>query len=1005
MNFRKISIGNNASVNSDIIVVDRYTGVLVFVSAVGYVTAIKDMGKSINYNNSVYIPNGGSYKTIAFGYNVETRKTTDSDFTHLVASRKDSIIQDAQHEERLVSYVYARNPEELCDMVYDKLYKYMSVPLLREWMPVLTTNMQSLGYIRELNVLHGYDYAPFSAYALNLTKTNLIELVTGALKNQRITINESNEVSDTMQRIDGLDSYLNTFGETLASRIQESFVPKFTPGQDDYSQSVHDFDDACYHAGIEIFEAQKAVVQASINNLKESDVTFVIGEMGSGKTAIGAGITYAHGKQLGYTSIVMCPSHLVNKWKREVERLIPNAKGYIVRQLSDLLALEPLVKNKAKKENSYIIMSKESAKFGYDMCPAVLWSPSKNAFVCPVCGQTLTKKHYEGTGRRRREVRTAFSKNDMSKQYAYNLTCDNTVRVWNKENFTWEEKTCDNKLWRPLNKEEIATSDWIKLGKEGWIMKHHVVELYNELLHKQDLTRKETQLLLRLEEQVQEFESNQEFNASTRAPRKYPLAQYIKKYWKGHIDYFIADEVHTYKGESEQGYAFADLAASAKKVLCLTGTLLNGYADGLFYILYRVVPYLMKKEGFNYRDEAEFMRAYGVVKKTTRHTVENGREGERIGNGSEKRLPGVSPLVFTNFLLENAVFLSLSDMSEGLPEYTEIPVGVTMDEDLRAAYTSLEEDLRSHVGGYDGKGMKIMGQMVQALSVYPDMPYDQPPIIHPDTNETLVVPTELNRGLRNKEERLLEIVQSKIENNEKVLIYYQWTNRTDTAKKLKNAISDLGISVAVLESRVSADQREEWIEAQLENGVQVVLCNPTLVETGLDLMDFTTIIFYQVGYNIFTMRQASRRSWRLGQTHPIQVYFMYYRDTIQEQALSLMATKLQASMAIEGKFSEEGLRAMSNNEDLLTQIANSVVNGIKETINAGAFQSVKHNTEYRARRSMRVRKTRDQLVYKKPVVSRLAYFKPKVNKQEALTSTQQLIMSLYKNQTHIGNLF
>jgi len=399
------------------------------------------------------------------------------------------------------------------------------------------------------------------------------------------------------------------------------------------------------------------------------------------------------------------------------------------------------------------------------------------------------------------------------------------------------------------------------------------------------------------------------------------------------------------------------------------------------------------------------MRAYGVVKKTTRHSVENGREGERIGNGSEKRLPGVSPLVFTNFLLENAVFLSLSDMSEGLPEYTEIPVGVTMDDDLRAAYTSLEEDLRSHVGGYDGKGMKIMGQMVQALSVYPDMPYDQPPIIHPDTNETLVVPTELNHGLRNKEESLLEIVQSKIENNEKVLIYYQWTNRTDTAKKLKNAISDLGINVAILESRVNADQREEWIEAQLENGVQVILCNPTLVETGLDLMDFTTIIFYQVGYNIFTMRQASRRSWRLGQTHPIEVYFMYYRDTIQEQALSLMATKLQASMAIEGKFSEEGLRAMSNNEDLLTQIANSVVNGIKETINAGAFQSVKHNTEYRTKRSMRVRKTRDQLVYKKPVISRLAYFKPKANRQETLTSTQQLIMSLYKNQTHIGNLF
>ena len=122
-----------------------------------------------------------------------------------------------------------------------------------------------------------------------------------------------------------------------------------------------------------------------------------------------------------------------------------------------------------------------------------------------------------------------------------------------------------------------------------------------------------------------------------------------------------------------------------------------------------------------------------------------------------------------------------------------------------------------------------MGQMVQSLSVFPDMPYNQPPVVHPDTNEILVTPPELSRGLRNKETRLLEIVQSKIDNGEKVLVYYQWTNRTDTAKKLKNAIEELGINVSILESKVDADKREEWIERQLENGVQVVLCNPTLV--------------------------------------------------------------------------------------------------------------------------------------------------------------------------------
>ena len=93
------------------------------------------------------------------------------------------------------------------------------------------------------------------------------------------------------------------------------------------------------------------------------------------------------------------------------------------------------------------------------------------------------------------------------------------------------------------------------------------------------------------------------------------------------------------------------------------------------------------------------------------------------------------------------------------------------------------------------------------------------------------------------------------------------------------------------------------------------------------------------------MRQASRRSWRLSQTKNIQVYFFYYYGTIQEQALALMATKLQAAQTIEGNFSEEGLKAMSNNEDILTQIANNVVNDIKQVVDMEAFKSSKYVKE------------------------------------------------------------
>lgn len=389
-----------------------------------------------------------------------------------------------------------------------------------------------------------------------------------------------------------------------------------------------------------------------------------------------------------------------------------------------------------------------------------------------------------------------------------------------------------------------------------------------------------------------------------------------------------------------------DLAMASNKVIGLTGTLLNGYADGLFYLLYRTMPEVMKAEGFEYSDEASFQRTYGVIKRTSEHEKgRNGSRGNRIRTGSEKRLPGVSPLVFTKFLLENAVFVSISDMAEGLPEYTEIPLPVDMDNELAGSYEGLEIELRSlcALGSRVG-GAKAMGALLQTLSTYPDMPYDTVPVLHPDTAEVLCQPRELSKGLRNKERELIDLIKRKRIMGEKVLVYYEWTNKTDVANKLVKALEEEDIKAVNLTSKVKAKERESWVEDQLEkNDIDVLLCNPNLVKTGLDLLEFTTIVFYQMGYNIFTMRQASRRSWRLSQTKDIEVYFMFYKNTIQEQAMSLMASKLQASMALEGKFSEEGLRAMADNEDLLSQIASSVVEGIKHTVDAEVFTKTETN--------------------------------------------------------------
>ena len=76
------------------------------------------------------------------------------------------------------------------------------------------------------------------------------------------------------------------------------------------------------------------------------------------------------------------------------------------------------------------------------------------------------------------------------------------------------------------------------------------------------------------------------------------------------------------------------------------------------------------------------------------------------------------------------------------------------------------------------------------------------------------------------------------------------------------------------------------------------------------------------------MRQASRRSWRIGQTRPVKVVFMSYKNTLQADALKLVAKKLQSSLAVEGELPEDGLAAYGDDgDDLMMALARKIVSG------------------------------------------------------------------------------
>jgi hypothetical protein len=101
----------------------------------------------------------------------------------------------------------------------------------------------------------------------------------------------------------------------------------------------------------------------------------------------------------------------------------------------------------------------------------------------------------------------------------------------------------------------------------------------------------------------------------------------------------------------------------------------------------------------------------------------------------------------------------------------------------------------------------------------------------------------------------------------------------------------------------------------------------------MDLLSHPSLIFFETGYSLHTLRQASRRSWRIGQRQPVRVFYLQYDDTMQASCLRLMGKKLLVSLAMEGKFCREGLQELEEDDDILTAMARELVTekGVGET--------------------------------------------------------------------------
>jgi len=722
-----------------------------------------------------------------------------------------------------------------------------------------------------------------------------------------------------IQDVKGLSEFMKAHGEKIAAHVLETYKPLYNldptpkeiaildtigtqrkplPGQE--------------RAGL--LPAQRHAAAALARSIRKNGVANCQAEMGSGKTSIGSAVIELLD---AYPALVLCPPHLVSKWIREIEEVIPGAharelrrigrnsdEAFDVNDVGNFLeqfhqAKETANRTGGDKPRWVAVVAHTSAKFGTGWQPAVIWRKTRDpltgkivdACACPGCGKVV-----------------------MVEKDGFVIPVTNLSELAEKRQF------CRNHVpgW------ELDPDGRIKLDANGdpmWGTHACKTPLF-------------------------------EFAGA----RRHSIADYIAKHAQGKFKLLIADESHQFKSKSsDRGVAFHQLVTAAKWTLTLTGTFFGGKSTSIFWLLHRLNHGV--RRDFAFHDEKRWARLYGVLETTRRRRRDDDADEDGVYTGNRryrnqaKEQPGVSPAIVSR-LLDTTIFLSLKDLNLALPTYKEEVVALDMLDDQGQQYHSMDSTLKQlaiqssrylstwlqwslarpnsafrdevvvvdEVDGEDGKSVR-------------KVPLMELPAINPNGHKWLP-----------KENWLADFCKLEKQQGRKVLIYVRQTGTRDIQDRVQMPLQANGLRVSILGGNVDPRKREEWI-AKRVNTIDALICNPRLVETGLDLVQFSTVVFFEIEYSLYTLWQSVRRVWRLGQTQPVKAIFSVYSTAMEATALALMGRKMKAAQLVYGD--EVGGAIVPEEEgDFLTQLARDVLDGAKlsdlQTLFADDLQ-VSHN--------------------------------------------------------------
>ncbi|MGH9374925.1 MAG: hypothetical protein ACRD1J_02020, partial [Terriglobia bacterium] len=460
-----------------------------------------------------------------------------------------------------------------------------------------------------------------------------------------------------MERPTSIGEYLTAFATELGHRILESFPP------------LHGHEDSPSPLLAKLlrrpFPGQTVAIMGVAKRLAQSHCAAVVAECGAGKTLISLASLFVAANGKSFTALAMVPPNLTVKWSREAILTIPRLRVFLIDGLRNAKAKSPNGIHEVKLRNGRMV--REGLKTTLTDLRLRKNYPSARARWNAICPQPALFGLSKETAKLSWFWRHAYQVAQSGRYQGSVVNPDTGAPVYNSD-----------------DDERLLSADFKKARRSEWIGTS------------EDAEEPDLKARRRLYSAL--------WQADGSKVRRCAVIDFIGRHLGNFFDFAIADEVHELKGaDTAQGNALGTLASAAKKIIVLTGTLLGGYADDVFEILFRLEPHKMIEHGFEHSIGVRpFMETYGLLETiTTIEPADNACSEARVTR-RVKRRPGASPQLFSDFLMPLAAFLSLEDIAQALPPYCEEVVRVEMDDPLKRAYQKLEGEIKEALRKYRG---------------------------------------------------------------------------------------------------------------------------------------------------------------------------------------------------------------------------------------------------------------------------------------------------------------